>query len=216
MGQHAISVSDTMGDRTFLSQSLFTNRGQVHLSDGGPSNTSWPQSISVAYDAARVPLFGGVLGAQVAAASLGRGANNRGQERLASTGLDLATPVSLNSDGSERMEVRSLLEAARRWDTDGLKGLNTDYLTAAVAIRRPIWSAGLVYTQRTRSPAIGPRQQDATMEADATRFLGDGFSATVGYVYDTVAGAQSHTLALQLSYSFTRCADCRLIRDRRF
>ncbi len=216
MGRHAISLSDTMGDRTFLSQSMFTNRGQVHLSDGGPSNTRWPQSVSVAYDASHVPLFGGVLGAQIAAASLGQGANNRGQERLATTGIDLAIPVSLNDSGSERMEVRGLLEVARRWDTDGFKGLNADYLTAAIALRRPTWAAGLVYTHRTRAPEASRRQQDATFEADATRFLGNGFSATLGYVYDTVAGAQSHTVALQLGYSFTHCGECRLIKSRRF
>jgi len=45
---HRVPVSAFMADRTILAESLFTNRGRLRQSDGGSSNTDWPQSVAAA------------------------------------------------------------------------------------------------------------------------------------------------------------------------
>ncbi|MEM6745409.1 MAG: hypothetical protein AAF676_16995 [Pseudomonadota bacterium] len=51
-GEHEATLSAFMADRTFLSDSLFTERGRVRLGDGGPSNTEGPESFALALDGA--------------------------------------------------------------------------------------------------------------------------------------------------------------------
>ncbi|MER2507156.1 MAG: hypothetical protein ABTQ27_00140 [Amaricoccus sp.] len=47
--EQVIQASLFNADRTALSKSLFTNRGQTRLSDGGVGNTQGPRSFSLAY-----------------------------------------------------------------------------------------------------------------------------------------------------------------------
>jgi hypothetical protein len=55
-GTQALTSADTMADRSPLSETLLTARSKVHLRDGGPSNTAAPRSLTLAYDAAAIPL----------------------------------------------------------------------------------------------------------------------------------------------------------------
>jgi hypothetical protein len=205
-GRHTISVSDTMADRTFLSQSWFTNRGQTHLSGGGPSNTRGPESYALAYDGAAVPALGGMLGYQVAYASLGRGIADRGQERLAAVSVNMALPVAGG-------EVRPVFEAVRRWDTNGVRGLMTDYLTGGVEVQRGRWTGNAVATARTTRGA-GRDEHDRMAQGTIGYDLGGNWSLATAYLYQRAARLESHTIALQVSFRFTRCDGCRVLEMR--
>jgi hypothetical protein len=47
--EHALHLALFAADTTFLSDSLFTSRGDLDVSDGGVGNTGFPQSLAVAY-----------------------------------------------------------------------------------------------------------------------------------------------------------------------
>ena len=47
--EHALHLAFFAADTTLLSDSLFTSRGQLHVSDGGVGNTGFPESFAVAY-----------------------------------------------------------------------------------------------------------------------------------------------------------------------
>lgn len=50
LGESSISLSAYQADRTVLSESLFNNRGNLDESDGGVSNTDWPENFVVSFD----------------------------------------------------------------------------------------------------------------------------------------------------------------------
>jgi hypothetical protein len=47
--EHALHLAIFAADTTFLSDSLFTSRGDLDVSDGGVGNTGFPESVAVAY-----------------------------------------------------------------------------------------------------------------------------------------------------------------------
>jgi hypothetical protein len=47
--EHALHAAVFTADTTFLSDSLFTSRGRLEISDGGVGNTGFPQSFAIAY-----------------------------------------------------------------------------------------------------------------------------------------------------------------------
>ena len=206
VGIQAVSVAATHGDNSFLSQSMFTNRGQVHLRDGGPSNTDAPSSLTIAYDGVRFPVLGGSFSYQVAFAELGRGRGDTGQESLLSVGLNAALPVPAawlpEGNGGE---LRPLVEAVQRWNTNGVQGATTSYLTLGLEFVTGRWNADMVYTSR-RVNGVGARD-DAMAQATAGYAFDRQWMVSAGYLYERVAGVVSHAAALQLSYSFNYCVD---------
>ena len=209
-GLHAVTVSWTMADRTFLSQSMLTNRGQVHLSDGGPSNTDWPRSVAVACDGVRVPVAGLPVSYQAAYAYLAAGRRDTGDEHLASIGANKR--VELGGGGA----LKPLAELGYRWNADGRGGRNIGYATAAVELDARPWSAALIWSGRDERPRGGSRFTDLVLEANAQRELGGGFRAGAAYVYDRTRGGESHTFGVVLSYALQRCDGCRTLRARQY
>lgn len=214
-GTQAVSVSGTRGDRTFLTQSLFNNRGQVRLSSGGPSNTVAPTSIAAAYDGVRVPVMGGLLSYQIAYATLGRGRNDTGQERLAAIGANMTFPLEIPGlSDSGIVEVRPLAEVARRWDPDGHRSTTSTFATAGLEVLNNRWNADAVVTQR-RIEGPGARTEYLA-QGTLGYAIDQNFSLASAYRYGHVHGKESHSLAVQLSYSLARCNGCKVLASRHY
>jgi hypothetical protein len=59
-GKVTLTASTFFADTTFLSQSIFTNRGRVDVDDGGLSNTESLESFAISIEGEEIPGFAGL------------------------------------------------------------------------------------------------------------------------------------------------------------
>ncbi len=216
-GRHSISVADFMTDRSVLSRSLFNDRGQVHLSDGGPANTRAPKSWVFSYDAANVPVGKYALDYQVSYATLARGFGDTGQERRIAAGLNINAPVNRSVEETLRghfSEFRFIAEAVRLLDADGVAGQKRDYVTEAFEYVRGTWVLDFAETDRwTRNP--GSTVHDRLTSASIGKALPSDTAVSLGIAQHDEGGVKSFWAGLQLSQTLTTCDRC-LIRSKHY
>jgi hypothetical protein len=204
---NSLEASAFTVDRTFLSESLFTNRGRTSLDDGGAGNTKGVSSFAVS--------LGGCMGAepescyddgsfgyQIAARYQKGGADSDGNEFGVSGGLNPAFTLS------EEVTLRLFGEAA--WFRN-FEGTVDDALiaTASAALEIEPFTYSLVYAQQ-RSLVTGGADAvehliDATVKYDlgeSVSLAGEAWSIEAGYAYDEADGEVSHTVGLKLSAEF--------------
>ena len=211
-GQHALSLADTMADRSPLSQTLITDRGRLRLADGGPSNTTAPRSLTIAYDAARLPLADGHVSLHTAFAQLGRGQGDPAQERLAVAAVDTEHP------GPAGSTVRTLAEAVHRIHPDGQPGWAT-IVTLSGELNQGSWHADITVATRDQHTAPVIRR-DRMVAAGLRHEIGENISVAGGYMFErtgsTAAHAVAHTVAIELTYSFQHCRGCSVLGLRHY
>lgn len=78
----SVNLTLFSADTTFLSRSLFTDRGQLSLDDGGVGNSGRPESFALAYNIATVNSDDAIVGptAQVAVRRLAKGTDDNHDE----------------------------------------------------------------------------------------------------------------------------------------
>ena len=212
-GQHQISISDFMADRTFLSESLFFNRGRTNISAGGPGNTKDPQSYVLSYDASNVPLPFGALSYQASYAWLGQGLGDTGVEHRASFGVNANIP--LNGGVAETLrgrfsQIRLMGEAVRRWDANGVAGQRMDYLTGAMEYVQGNWVFDLSATGRWTT-YLGQTTADRLAQATIGYNLPMDTTVALGVAYQRTGGVDGLYVGLQLTYTYTSCDRCMIL-----
>ena len=216
-GRHQISIATFMADRTFLSESLFYNRGKLHLSDGGPGNTNAPKSWVFSYDAANIPVGHGALDYQLSYATLGQGQGDSGQERRLSGGFNINMPLNGSVEETLRghfAELRLIGEAVREWDADGVSGQKRDYVTEAAEYVHGTWVFDLTETDRwTRNP--GSDVHDRLTTASIGKAIPSDTTIALGIGQHHESGVNSLWFGLQLSQTLTVCDRC-LIRAKHY
>lgn len=184
-GEHTLSGALFMADRTFLSNSLFTERGNLDEADGGPSNTDAPESFAISLDGEIAPLTY-TAGMRYQAG----GEGDPGDELGFVSGLIWTTEAGPG-------ELELLAEAAYLKDAEASTD-NAAYFTfgAAYGIDRVTVSG--VYGIRDLDSAPSDEFATATVEYE----LVDGLSAGIGYRYGDEEGEESHTVGFLLAYEF--------------
>lgn len=215
-GRHQLSIADFVADRTFLSQSLFYNRGQVSLADGGPTNTQAPRSYVLSYDGRNVPLGWGTLSYQLSSAFLGRGENDTGTENRVGTGFNINVPI--NSSVMETLsgrfsEVRLIGEAVRRWNADGIADKTMDYLTGATELVYDNWVFDLSATSR-KTTLAGDATRDTLLQSTVGYNFPFDTKLSLGIGREDVDGVRSTIVGAQLSYTLTTCDRCEIMAKK--
>ena len=207
-GTQALSIADTMADRSPLSETLVTARTKLRLRDGGPSNTAAPRSLTLAYDAAAIPLPAGSLSLHAGVANLARGQGDDAAEQLAV----LAAHGGFALPGSAGA-LRPLAEWVRRWNADGHRGV-TDITTLGLAWEHAEWTPSLAAGTRDSRLSGQPAAHDRFAQITVARRLDADWSLAGGYMLERGGGARVHAVGLELRRGFGNCGDCRIFSGR--
>ena len=127
-GKHAITAGSFFTDTTVLSDSLFTSRGRVRKSDGGPGNTEDFSSFAVALEGSEIP---GLEGLEYHLAYMYRDSDAPGETSESGVAAGMTHKFKTGET-----EIASLIEWARLNDHEGVPGTDTDFLSAALELTR--------------------------------------------------------------------------------
>ncbi|EAQ23454.1 hypothetical protein [Roseovarius sp. 217] len=183
--EHELSVSIFNADRSVLSESLGENRGRTNRNDGGVSNTSGPESFSIALSGT----FGATaynLGLQSQARGVGDVEDQNG----------IVGGVS-HEFGSGSMPVTLLAEVAYFDHFDGTADSAT---FATVGVEAPVGPVTLSAVYALRDVETLPRDHLATLSGEIE--ILDGLSAALAYRYGEEGGDETHTIGALLAYAF--------------
>ncbi|MCX7380541.1 MAG: hypothetical protein NT133_03780 [Alphaproteobacteria bacterium] len=207
-GTQALSIADTVADRSPLAQTHLTARTPLRLRDGGPSNTVAPRSLTLAYDAAAIPLAGGSVSVHAGLANLARGQGDDAAEQLAV----LAAYGGFQLPG-DTGTLRPLAEFVRRWNADGHRGI-TDILTVGLAWETAEWTPSLAAGTRTARLSGQPTAHDRFAQISLARRIDADWSVAGGYMLERVGSVRVHAVGLELRRAFGNCGDCRIFSGR--
>ena len=200
-GDHRITASNYFQDRSFLSQSLFSNRGQKRASVGGPSNTGDLSSFAIALDGSfrQLPNFRYHLGYTDMAKGKGNTSRQRGY--LASLKYN-ATMGPFN--------LFPMVEFSSFDGWDGVDNQDRAYITAMLRTAWKDWNFVLAYTDRTTDPASGGDIDDSLFQVSAgydfgcnILFKNGCLNVQTGYRFAEEENIESHAWGALLVYSFS-------------
>lgn len=192
LGTLDLSASLFTADRSFMSNSVFKERGRVRLGDGGPGNTSGLENFVIGLDAVDMPGASG-LRYHIAYAHLAS-ANMRTEKRFvvsAEWALALGNGVTLTP----------LVEYVRFWHAGGDADERRHYITASILAEQGPWNVAFSFTGR-RTNHAGPDQDwfDHQLQVSAGYAFENGLSIDLGYKATREMGAHAHTLGLLLAW----------------
>ncbi|MEM9125391.1 MAG: hypothetical protein AAGB28_06410 [Pseudomonadota bacterium] len=184
-GKHELTLAAFTSDRSVLSNSLFTERGQLRLSDGGVSNTEDIESFTLSVS--------GELGDTAYALAVQEQAAGEGDAEDQS-GVVFGLVHLLHAGGTE---VELLGEVAYFDAFDGSPQAAT-YATLGAAV--PVGPIVLSGVLAVRDFEDAPTDTLATVSAEWP--LADNLGVSLAYRYGDEDGVQSQTLGALLAYEF--------------
>ncbi|MEP6566624.1 MAG: hypothetical protein ABJB10_15955 [Mesorhizobium sp.] len=186
-------------DTSFLSRSLFVDRGQLDLSDGGLGNTDSPSSFSIAYSVKTVDAKDELSGpaAQLAVRHLAAGTDGGNDEwGLLASGQDI---FGLGDD----VTLKTLAELAY-FVHEGGGDANALTATAGAEIQQGPWIASL--TAAVHKPFGGDGGADSLITTSFGRefeFESAGtFRVDVAYAHSKTDGEIANTFGFRLHKDF--------------
>lgn len=192
-GEHQLSVNGFFADTSFLSDSAITRRGELDLSDGGPSNTEDLSSLSATLDGTGIPgvPVGYHLGVQLQEGGPGTPEDQVGYV----AGLNGSYALS------ETVTLEPLLENAY---FEGFGGADEtrNYLTAGASLLYGPWNLALSYTNRHIEPRGGSDVNDDQVQLSAGYAFANGITLDAGYKYTEDAGTDAHVVGMVATWSF--------------
>lgn len=184
-GEHELSFALFQADRTILSDSIGTERGQNSLPAGGVSNTSDPESVALSLSGA----FGDTgynFGVQYQAKGRGDAADQ--------TGVVFGLTHAVET-GSFPLEL--LAELAWFDEFDGSRNSAT---FATLGVAAPVGPVTVSAVYSLRDVQTQPTDHLATVSAEMELF--ENFTAAIGYRYGDEGGEDSHTIGTLFAYEF--------------
>jgi hypothetical protein len=222
-GAQTLSGSTFFQDTSYLSNSLFTERGRVRDEDGGPSNTESFSSFAIALDGSEIeevpgfryhigfamqdvdkiaedsraflPEREGILDPGLAAPEIGDVNDTSNEYRLAIAG---EWPI----DVTESLTITPLFEYDRFWNAQGIPEQNRDYFTAAVSFELDNWNLALASTTRLIHNSEGKDFQDYLFQVSAGYVFDFGLGIDVGWARVEEENDSKNVLGALLSYTY--------------
>ena len=189
-GEHVLSAAVFTADRSFLSESIGTQRPAVELADGGPGNTEGLESYAISLDGQLTNGVGYSLGYRSLAAA------QPGDE--VETGL--VGGVSYSFGTEDGIATDTFAEVASFDNADGVADAQRTFYTAGLTVTRAEWHAAAIVS--------GSNDNDVAGGADLNRFelsLGRDFGPAVldaGVQFIEEDGERSTLFGLRLSFGF--------------
>ena len=205
-GAHALSGSVFHVDTSFLSRSIFTERGQTTRADGGPANTESLDSFAFAIDGDEMAMGPATIGYHLGYLHNAAGVTETEDETAVAValfgGVDLAT----------ELRIEPLAEFVFFEGAEGA-ALDRTVLTLELAALSGPWRAVLTFNDVDSDPqAAGVEELDLEqVQFSIGVDLGDGLGAQAGYKWsdETTDGVSNtaHTLGAKLTHSFGATVD---------
>lgn len=189
-GEHTLAVNTFFADTTFLSESIFTNRGRTRLSDGGAGNTGTFDNLSVTLAGEEIP---GVPGFKynLGYRHLSAGRGDFGDENGVIAG------VAKDTEMGNGFKLGLMGEVAY-FDHWGGTDDDAVYATAGLSLARGPWHGELVGEIRDFRIA----GTDHLVQVSAGYEFENGVDVSLGYGYERVEGANNQMIGLRLTKSF--------------
>ncbi len=182
-GEHAVNFAVFMADTTFLSDSIFQDRGRTREIDGGVSNTQSPESFALWTES----VYGDT------GVNFGLQYQSRGQGDLYDQSGVL---VGLTQGFGEDMPVL-LAEVGYFPHFDGAE---ESALYGTIGIEAPVGPVTLSGVYAIRD--VEATDTDHLVTATAEYGIFENVTAGIGYRFGHEAGENSHTLGVLLAYEF--------------
>jgi hypothetical protein len=194
-GEHVLTANAFFADTTFLSRSVFTDRGRTRLSDGGPNNTESLESFSLTLDGSDLPSLPGVA-YHIGLRRQARGVGNPSSE----TGI--VAGIVKEFELADDQVIEMIAEAAYFGNFDA-DANDRFYATLGGAYIRGPWNAAISYTLRDISGGgAGTNFADHLLQVSAGREVAYGVTLDVGYKYAREGDVDSHTVGFLLARAF--------------
>jgi len=218
-GLHQITVSTFMDDTTFLSESLFHDRGRLAYDDGGPGNTRGLHSFGITYDATNLPIAKNVeANYQLSFVSLGAGKGTEADEHRFAASFDVNIPLNGGTIAQTLQgrfeELRLFAEGVHFDSADGFNGHGRNYLTGATEFVHGPWVVDLTATERW-SNGPGLHDYDSLQSVALGYALPSDTTVAIGMARERAAGESGVYFGISLSQTLTICDRC-LIRGRHY
>ncbi|MEX3011080.1 hypothetical protein [Hoeflea sp. TYP-13] len=194
-GTHTLSANAFFVDTTFMSESLFTNRGRVSTADGGPANTGTLDNFSITLDGEEISSVPGLsynLGFTYLSAGVGDVADQTGYVFGLTHSTDLDNGATVGVIG----EIAYFNNAGGTLD-------DATYYTAGLSFEKDSWHGELAGTIRQIDLAADGSQTTRLFQASGGYVFENEVDLTLGYAHVDEAGTISHTVGIQLSKSFS-------------
>ncbi|MCZ6860163.1 MAG: hypothetical protein O7I42_07780 [Alphaproteobacteria bacterium] len=192
-GNHTLSASTFVLDRTILSEALITRRPRTLLADGGPSNTKGLRSFAVALDGENIP---GLKGLAYHIAFVKQGMRGAPAERGFAVGLT-------HSFEAGNVTIKPIFEIVNFWNTGGATDTDTLYLTSGVSVERGGWHTSLSGTLRSTSMAGAGKVRDTLIQVSGGYKFHNGFGIELGYSHRNETSIATHTIGVLLTYELS-------------
>lgn len=221
-GAQSLSGSTFFQDTSYLSNSIFTERGRVRDEDGGPSNTESFESFAIALDGSDVEAMPGFR-YQVAFAmqDVDKIAEDSRAFLPENEGIfdpDLAEEIGDPNDTNneyrmaiagewpievlEDFTITPLFEYDRFWNAQGIPEQNRDYFTAALSFEIDNWNMALASTTRLIHNSEGEDYQDYLFQVSAGYRFDFGLGIDVGWARVDEENDSKNVLGALLSYNY--------------
>ena len=193
LGEHTLSAAVFFADTTFLSDSVFTARGDTQESDGGAGNTEMLNNFAIAAD-------GGVPGLDGVTYHLGFQRQEPGIDgNTAQIGMAAALTGKLEF-GS--ITVAPVIEYAYFSGFEGQSGAKRHYITTGVEVAHGPYAASVSHTWRGIREAGGDENDHLYTVSLGYRFE-NGISADIGWRRGREAGVTTDTFGTFIGYALT-------------
>lgn len=194
MGTHTIGANLFYADNTFLSDSLFTSRGQNAVAAGGVGNTGRLNNFSITLDGTDFPSLPGFsyhIGYRHLTAGIGDVADEHGFVLGLVKETELPNGVVLGVNGE-----------VAYFDNYGGTLDNAYYVTVGTSLQAGPWHGELAGTIRNVNFAAGGAMTDHLLQLSAGYGFDNGIDLSAGYAYVNAAGTPAHIVGLRLAKSF--------------
>jgi len=193
-GQHTLGANIFYADNTFLSDSIFTRRGQTHVSDGGVGNTGSLDNFSVTLDGSEFAALSGFsyhLGYRHLSAGVTENADENGFVGGIAKETELSNGMVLGLTG----------ELAYFDNAAGVAGDRALYATTGLSLTHGSWHGELAGTLR-KVELAGVDFDDHIVQASLGYEFANGIDISAGYAHVREAAVDSHVIGVRLTKSF--------------
>jgi hypothetical protein len=189
-GKHTLAVSTFFADTTVLSESLFTNRGRLHLDDGGAGNTGRLDNFAVTLFGEEMPSLPGFK-YNIGYRHLSAGRGDHGDENGVILGLVKETELGNN------LKLGLLGEIAY-FDNYGGADDRATYATLGASLARGPWHGELTGEFR-HSDIEGSAR---LLQVSAGYGFEGGYDLSVGYAFEHTDGSDDQYIGVRLTKCF--------------
>jgi hypothetical protein len=204
-GNYTLGANIFAIDTTFLSESVFDNRGHTRLADGGAGNTEKLNNVSITLDAGDFPDVEG-LSFNLGYRHLAKGVDSISDEN----GYVFGVAYEMEHDGTAYAVTGEVAHF------DGLGGTSTNatYFTAGMFVQHGAWHAELSGGLRNSDnvadeddPTIFTDIDDRFIQVSAGYEFENGLDLSAGLKFSEEENTSTTTAGIRLTKAFTYSSD---------